>query len=111
VGDNTCTGIGSNKRLAKRSAAEQMLQMLGYSLLAPQPSKPAIKSGSNEGRSVSPSSSSSSPIGPSSGGCSGDKRVTFVEPDATQSERFFGYVHVLIFRGLMDYENRQESET
>lgn len=87
MGDNTCTGVGSNKRLAKRSAAEQMLQMLGYSLLAPQPSKPAIKSGSAEGRSVSPSSSSS-PVGPSSGGCSGDKRVTFVEPEITQGRCF-----------------------
>lgn len=44
VGDNSCTGVGPNKKLAKRSAAEQMLQLLGLSLLAPQPAKSAIKS-------------------------------------------------------------------
>jgi len=86
VGDNTCTGVGPNKRLAKRSAAEQMLQMLGYCLLAPQPSKPAIRSGAVDGRSISPSSSSSSPTRPTGGGGIADKRVKFVEPDPSPSK-------------------------
>ena len=45
VGDQKCTGVGPNKKLAKRSAAEAMLQLLGYSRPSPQPAKPAIKSG------------------------------------------------------------------
>ena len=45
VGDHKCTGVGPNKKLAKRSAAEAMLQLLGYSRPSPQPAKPAIKSG------------------------------------------------------------------
>ncbi len=44
VGEHRCTGVGPNKKLAKRSAAEAMLQLLGYSRPAPQPVKPAIKS-------------------------------------------------------------------
>lgn len=39
--------MGQNKKLAKRNAAEGMLQLLGYSRPAPQPAKPAIKTGSN----------------------------------------------------------------
>jgi len=63
VGDNICNGVGPNKKLAKRNAAEAMLQLLGYSRPAPQPSKPAIKS--------EPSQSS------------GEKKVTFMEADAS----------------------------
>lgn len=44
VGEHVCQGIGPNKKLAKRNAAEAMLQKLGYSRPSPQPSKPAIKS-------------------------------------------------------------------
>jgi hypothetical protein len=44
VEDQTCTGVGPNKKLAKRHAAEAMLQLLGYSRPSPQPSKPSIKS-------------------------------------------------------------------
>ena len=41
--DKTCTGVGPNKKLAKRHAAEQMLTLLGYNKPSPQPTKPAIK--------------------------------------------------------------------
>ena len=51
--------MGPNKKLAKRNAAEAMLQLLGYSRPAPQPSKPAIKS--------------------EPGQSSGEKKVTFME--------------------------------
>ena len=44
VDDQTCTGVGPNKKLAKRHAAEAMLLHLGYNKPSPQPSKPAIKS-------------------------------------------------------------------
>ncbi|XP_045181641.2 double-stranded RNA-binding protein Staufen homolog isoform X2 [Mercenaria mercenaria] len=43
VDEQTCTGVGPNKKLAKRHAAEAMLQLLGYNKPSPQPAKPAIK--------------------------------------------------------------------
>ncbi|RXG70345.1 Double-stranded RNA-binding protein Staufen-like protein 2 [Armadillidium vulgare] len=43
VGTNSAQGSGPNKKLAKRAAAESMLQLLGYSRPQPQPAKPAIK--------------------------------------------------------------------
>ena len=74
VGDKTCTGEGPNKKLAKRSAAEAMLQLLGYSRPAPQPSKPAIKTGD----AVSPAT---------------DKKVTFLDADnTTNSEHRQGFI-------------------
>nr|XP_034323124.1 double-stranded RNA-binding protein Staufen homolog isoform X1 [Crassostrea gigas] len=48
VDDQTCTGVGPNKKLAKRHAAEAMLTLLGYNKPSPQPAKPAIKSASNQ---------------------------------------------------------------
>lgn len=61
VDDQTCTGVGPNKKLAKRHAAEAMLTLLGYNKPSPQPTKPAIKS------ATTPE------------GMSGEKKVTFVE--------------------------------
>lgn len=43
VNENQCTGTGPNKKLAKRAAAEVMLQLMGYSKPSPQPDKPAIR--------------------------------------------------------------------
>lgn len=44
VKGQTCEGRGPNKRLAKRYAAETMLEMLGYAQPLPDPpAKPAIK--------------------------------------------------------------------
>lgn len=48
VDDQTCTGVGPNKKLAKRHAAEAMLTLLGFNKPSPQPAKPAIKSASNQ---------------------------------------------------------------
>ncbi|KAK3609026.1 hypothetical protein CHS0354_020689 [Potamilus streckersoni] len=62
VDDKTCTGTGPNKKLAKRHAAEAMLDLLGYNKPTPQPAKPAIRSGS-------PSETSNT-----------EKKVTFVDP-------------------------------
>ncbi|XP_064597093.1 double-stranded RNA-binding protein Staufen homolog isoform X2 [Liolophura sinensis] len=62
VEDKTCTGVGPNKKLAKRNAAEEMLQLLGFSRPSPQPSKPALKSGISDF-------------------ASGDKKVTFSDPE------------------------------
>ena len=49
VDDQTCTGVGPNKKLAKRHAAEAMLLHLGYNKPSPQPTKPAIKMASEVG--------------------------------------------------------------
>ena len=43
VGQQAATGSGPNKKLAKRAAAEALLQQLGYSRPALQPGKPAIR--------------------------------------------------------------------
>jgi len=46
VGQHCTTGTGPNKKLAKRAAAESLLQLLGYSRPSVQPNKSAIKTGS-----------------------------------------------------------------
>jgi double-stranded RNA-binding protein Staufen len=74
VGESVCTGVGTNKKLAKRNAAEQMLQMLGYSLTPPPPAKPTLKL-STDGVELPVTSTSASTL---VGGGS-DKRVTFVD--------------------------------
>ena len=87
VGDKSCTGEGPNKKLAKRSAAEAMLQMLGYSRPAPQPSKPAIKTGDT----VSPGT---------------DKKVTFLDADnMTNSEYTLNLIfHLYLMRSKIIYK-------
>jgi double-stranded RNA-binding protein Staufen len=65
VGEKQATGVGPNKKLAKRAAAEAMLQMLGYSRPSPLPAKPAIKTGNS-----SELNSNSS-----------DKKVTFIDQE------------------------------
>merc|ERR1711963_1161788 len=48
VGQQSATGSGPNKKLAKRAAAEALLQLLGYSRPSIQPSKPAIKTAGDD---------------------------------------------------------------
>ena len=60
--DQSCQGKGPNKKLAKRNAAEEMLQMMGYSKPSPAPGKSVLKS---------PDHSNSSPHH--------NKHVTFVD--------------------------------
>lgn len=43
IGDKDCQGTGPNKKLAKRAAAEAMLDSLGYSKPLPKPGKPSLK--------------------------------------------------------------------
>jgi len=56
VGHQSATGSGPNKKLAKRAAAEALLQLLGYSRPGPQPGKPALRSpgegGGEKGRKL-----------------------------------------------------------
>jgi double-stranded RNA-binding protein Staufen len=62
VENKNSTGTGPNKKLAKRSAAESMLQALGYTKPSPQPAKSSFKH---------PTAAESIQ--------NGDKKVTFVE--------------------------------
>lgn len=64
VGEHKCQGVGPNKKLAKRSAAELMLQQLGYSKASPQPAKPSLRSSD------------------ATSGGGGEKKVTFIDQDA-----------------------------
>ena len=73
VGDSVCTGVGPNKKLAKRVAAEQMLLMLGYSLTPPAPTKPALKT------STESLSGDSADATVTATATSSDKHVTFAE--------------------------------
>uniref|UniRef100_A0A8C4VUP3 Double-stranded RNA-binding protein Staufen homolog 1 n=2 Tax=Gopherus TaxID=38771 RepID=A0A8C4VUP3_9SAUR len=43
VGMHTTEGMGTNKKVAKRNAAENMLELLGFKVPQPQPPKPALK--------------------------------------------------------------------
>ena len=72
MGDQSCNGSGPNKKLAKRAAAELMLQQLGYSKPAPQPAKPAIKQEPG--------------VTQQHAGGGGDKKVTFIDQDTGASE-------------------------
>ena len=82
VGDSVCTGVGPNKKLAKRVAAEQMLLMLGYSLTPPPPAKPALKASTDSLTGASATSAISAPA------ASSDKHVTFAERDTSTSRHF-----------------------
>ncbi|XP_006839260.1 PREDICTED: double-stranded RNA-binding protein Staufen homolog 1 isoform X1 [Chrysochloris asiatica] len=44
VGNHTAEGAGTNKKVAKRNAAENMLEILGFKVPQTQPAKPALKS-------------------------------------------------------------------
>ncbi|XP_020761869.1 double-stranded RNA-binding protein Staufen homolog 1 isoform X1 [Odocoileus virginianus] len=44
VGNHAAEGSGTNKKVAKRNAAENMLEILGFKVPQSQPSKPALKS-------------------------------------------------------------------
>ena len=57
VAGEKAQGTGPNKKLAKRAAAESLLQSLGYFRPSAQPGKPALKNSSSSGNPVSSSSS------------------------------------------------------
>ncbi|XP_012583829.1 PREDICTED: double-stranded RNA-binding protein Staufen homolog 1 isoform X1 [Condylura cristata] len=64
VGNHTAEGAGTNKKVAKRNAAENMLEILGFKVPQAQPTKPALKS------------EEKTPIKKSGDG----RKVTFFEP-------------------------------
>jgi double-stranded RNA-binding protein Staufen len=54
MGQHSAQGMGPNKKLAKRAAAEALLTQLGYSKPQPQPTKPSIKTGESENTESKP---------------------------------------------------------
>ncbi|XP_014831636.1 PREDICTED: double-stranded RNA-binding protein Staufen homolog 1 isoform X2 [Poecilia mexicana] len=64
----TAEGLGPSKKVAKRNAAEKMLELLGYKVPQPQPPKPALKSDEK------------TPVKKS---CDG-RKVTFFEPGSAE---------------------------
>lgn len=97
VVDRSCTGVGPNKKLAKRSAAEAMLQLLGYSRPVPQPSKPAIKT------------SASADAAPLTN--LGDKKVTFFDAEGNSSSRQLAPGLILIPEGAWLMNNTSSGES
>ena len=65
IGQHSAQGMGPNKKLAKRAAAEALLTAMGYSKPQPQPAKPSIKTGDKECSEVKP------------------RKVTFLEDEPT----------------------------
>lgn len=65
IGQHSAQGIGPNKKLGKRAAAEALLAQLGYSKPQAQPTKPSIKTADSDN-----STSESKP-----------RKVTFLEDD------------------------------
>ncbi|XP_041360861.1 double-stranded RNA-binding protein Staufen homolog isoform X2 [Gigantopelta aegis] len=82
VEDKSCTGVGPNKKLAKRNAAEAMLHLLGFSRPSPQPAKSAIKT------------NASPDVG------TGDKKVTFVD-NSTENNGALGGLNMKTGRQLV----------
>lgn len=68
VGQCSAQGIGPTKKLAKRAAAEALLNILGYSKPQPQPAKPSIKTSDKENAEGKP------------------RKVTFLEDDNQLNE-------------------------
>jgi len=81
VGESVCTGVGPNKKLAKREAAEQMLLMLGYSLTPPPPAKPALKTSIDT--AGGDAAAAAATVNASATGS--DKHVTFAERNLNTS--------------------------
>ena len=80
VGESARTGVGPNKKLAKREAAEQMLLMLGYSLTPPPPAKPALKTSADAAAAATAAAVNVSAT-------VSDKHVTFAERDTSTGEQ------------------------
>ncbi|XP_012226621.1 double-stranded RNA-binding protein Staufen homolog 2 isoform X2 [Linepithema humile] len=95
MGQHSAQGIGPNKKLAKRAAAEALLAHLGYSKPSPQPAKPSIKTGESENTESKP------------------RKVTFLEDEQvndTQSHSVGGTIGRQLVPGLLLVDGGQESK-
>ncbi|KAG7199342.1 hypothetical protein KM043_018189 [Ampulex compressa] len=97
MGQHSAQGMGPNKKLAKRAAAEALLTQLGYNKPQPQPqpAKSSIKTGENENTESKP------------------RKVTFLEDDQvneTQSHPVGGTIGRQLVPGLLLVDGGQESK-
>lgn len=95
VGQHSAQGVGPNKKLAKRAAAETLLTNMGYSKPQPQPAKPSIKTGDKENSEGKP------------------RKVTFLEDEhtnETQSLPAGGTIGRQLVPGLLLMDGGQESK-
>ncbi|XP_034189818.2 double-stranded RNA-binding protein Staufen isoform X1 [Osmia lignaria lignaria] len=96
MGQHSAQGLGPNKKLAKRAAAEALLTQLGYSKPQPQPTKPSIKTGESENTEQKP------------------RKVTFLEDEQindTQSHQpVGGTIGRQLVPGLLLVDGGQESK-
>ncbi|EZA47672.1 double-stranded RNA-binding protein Staufen homolog 2 isoform X2 [Ooceraea biroi] len=95
MGQHSAQGIGPNKKLAKRAAAEALLTQLGYSKPSPQPAKPSIKTGESENTESKP------------------RKVTFLEDEQvndTQPHSVGGTIGRQLVPGLLLVDGGQESK-
>ncbi|XP_031847758.1 double-stranded RNA-binding protein Staufen isoform X5 [Nomia melanderi] len=93
MGQHSAQGIGPNKKLAKRAAAEALLAQLGYS--KPLPTKPSIKTGESENTESKP------------------RKVTFLEDEQineTPSHPVGGTIGRQLVPGLLLVDGGQESK-
>ncbi|XP_076282805.1 double-stranded RNA-binding protein Staufen [Lasioglossum baleicum] len=93
MGQHSAQGMGPNKKLAKRAAAEALLAQLGYS--KPQPTKPSIKTGESEATESKP------------------RKVTFLEDEQineTPSHPVGGTIGRQLVPGLLLVDGGQESK-
>ncbi len=65
MGDSTCRGTGPNKKLAKRAAAEMMLNQLGYAKPLPKPGKSVLKQSSVQSNTSDTEPGPSAEVSPS----------------------------------------------
>jgi double-stranded RNA-binding protein Staufen len=106
VGQHSAQGMGPNKKLAKRAAAEALLATLGYSKPQPQPAKPSIKTSSAVG-------SGSNGIDNKENVGEGKRKVTFVEVDTnetTHSHPQGGSIGRQLVPGLLLVDNGTDSK-
>ncbi|XP_033210208.1 double-stranded RNA-binding protein Staufen homolog 2 isoform X2 [Belonocnema kinseyi] len=95
VGQHSAQGMGPNKKLAKRAAAEALLTAMGYSKPQPQPVKPSIKTGDKENSEGKP------------------RKVTFLGEDltnVTQSHPTGGTIGRQLVPGLLLMDGGQDSK-
>ncbi|XP_078275182.1 double-stranded RNA-binding protein Staufen homolog 1 isoform X6 [Rhinoraja longicauda] len=81
VGGQITEGMGPNKKVAKRNAAEKMLELLGFKVPQPQPPKPALKTDEKN---------FSYPFQPTLKEPVKGRKVTFFEPNSSMEDTAAG---------------------
>ncbi|XP_011505196.1 PREDICTED: double-stranded RNA-binding protein Staufen homolog 2 [Ceratosolen solmsi marchali] len=105
VGQYSAQGIGPNKKLAKKAAAEALLKTMGYSKPQPQPTKPSIKNSNSVGVGSNGTENKEN---------EGKRKVTFVEVDTnndtTHNHSQGGTIGRQLVPGLLLVDNGADSK-